>query len=119
MSRPIPFRFLRRLALAALLLLPGCMRSTARIEEKEENHPRYREGKARMQQGEFDNAIKTFESLLRENPSMARPHLELGVLYDERKKDYVRAIYHYQSYLELRPKATSANGWSRRSTTRR
>lgn len=104
MSRSIPFRILQRVALVApLLLLPGCMRNTARIEEKEENHPRYREGKARMQQGEFDGAIKTFETLLRENPSMARPHLELGVLYDERKKDYVRAIYHYQAYLELRP----------------
>ncbi|MFO1492079.1 MAG: tetratricopeptide repeat protein [Kiritimatiellia bacterium] len=106
MSRPNPFRFLQRVALVApLLLLPGCMRSTARIEEKEENHPRYREGKARMQQGEYDDAIRTFEALLRENPSMARPHLELGVLYDERKKDYVRAIYHYQAYLELRPES--------------
>lgn len=89
--------------LAALCLLSACTRNIARVEEKEENHPRYREGKAKMQQLDFDGAIKVFESLLREQPGMVRPHLELGVLYDERKKDYVRAIYHYQTYLELRP----------------
>ena len=89
--------------LACVCLLSACTRNVARVEEKEENHPRYREGKAKMQQLDFDGAIKVFESLLREEPAMVRPHLALGVLYDERKKDYVRAIYHYQAYLDLRP----------------
>ena len=36
---------------------------------------------------------------------MALAHLELGLLYDANKQDYIRAIYHYERYLELRPQA--------------
>lgn len=40
-----------------------------------------------------------------EQPGMAKPHLQLGLLLDDKKQDYLRAIYHYQRYLELRPEA--------------
>ncbi len=104
MKSPLPaLRHWLAPLLACACLLNACTRNVARVEEKEENHPRYREGKAKMQQLDFNGAIKVFEALLREEPEMVRPHLALGVLYDERKKDYVRAIYHYQTYLELRP----------------
>jgi hypothetical protein len=40
---------------------------------------------------------------LERKPELAQAHLELALLYDDYKKDYVGAIYHYQRYLERRP----------------
>jgi Tfp pilus assembly protein FimV len=36
-------------------------------------------------------------------PTMARPHLDLALLLQDHNQDFIRAIYHFQRYLELRP----------------
>lgn len=60
-------------------------------------------GIAKKKIQDIDGAIKLFSRAVSKEPHMARPHLELGLLYDREKEAYVRAIYHYQRYLELRP----------------
>lgn len=60
---------------------------------------------ARKQAKDADGAIELFNKALDRHSDYARAHLELGLLYDQEKEDYVRAIYHYQRYLELRPDA--------------
>ena len=52
---------------------------------------------------DLDAAIELYQKALDKKPSLARAHLELGLIYDGNKQDYLRAIYHYQRYLELRP----------------
>ncbi len=57
----------------------------------------------RLEAGDVAGAIAIYRKVLEENPQLARLHLELAFLYDARVGDYVRAVYHYQRYLELRP----------------
>jgi nucleoid-associated protein YgaU len=62
-----------------------------------------RRAKARADEGDADAAIRLYKSALEDNERLARAHLDLALLLNDHKKDYVRAIYHYQRYLELRP----------------
>jgi tetratricopeptide (TPR) repeat protein len=57
---------------------------------------------------DYDGAIESFERALQANPANAAAHLELGLLYEERKNDYVAAIYHYQRHLTYRTNSTLA-----------
>ncbi|MEI6085456.1 MAG: LysM peptidoglycan-binding domain-containing protein [Verrucomicrobiota bacterium] len=53
--------------------------------------------------GDVRMAAALYEKALRKAPDSARPHLELGLLYDEKLGDPIAAIYHYRQYLELDP----------------
>ncbi len=95
------------LALAAVCALgaAGCGGAGAR-EAREENHPLMRRALARKRANDFEGAIAAYQEALERNPALARAHLDLGLLYDQGpKKDPLRALYHYQRYLELRPSA--------------
>ena len=39
---------------------------------------------------------------------MARPHLDLAMIFQQYKINYIHAVYHYDRYLELRPDAEKA-----------
>ena len=91
------------LALAGLM--NGCSRSVAVQDAQEENGPLMRRARARAQSGDVDSAIRLYKVALESNERMARAHLDLALLLNDQKKDYVRAIYHYQRYLEVRPTA--------------
>lgn len=99
-----------RFALAAVcvgLLLCGCqpVGSGATDEEKE---PQFLIGRSRVNAMNFRGAIEAFEQALQMNPQSAAAHFELGWLYAEKEADPAAAIYHYQRYLQLRPKADNA-----------
>jgi nucleoid-associated protein YgaU len=89
---------------AVSLLLAGCGGSGA-LDEREERDPLVKRAQARKQAHDIDGAIELFNKALDRKPGMARAHLELGLIYDQDKEDFVRAIYHYERYLELRPDA--------------
>lgn len=95
------------LALLAGLLLCGCqpVGSGAADEEKE---PQFLVGRSRVNAMNFNGAIEAFEQALQMNPHSAAAHFELGWLYAEKEADPAAAIYHYQKYLRLRPKADNA-----------
>jgi tetratricopeptide (TPR) repeat protein len=82
----------------------GCGGPAAK-EQREERDPMMKRAQARKQARDADGAVELFNKALDRHPDYARAHLELGLLYDQEKEDYVRAIYHYQRYLELRPDA--------------
>ncbi len=89
------------LLLTASLSLCGCGPGSA--DQREERDPALR--RAQMyKQSDPDAAIALYEQALARRPRLARAHLELGLLYDKTRQDYLRAIYHYQRYLELRPR---------------
>jgi len=85
--------------------LAGCSRSAGGKDRREERDPLFRRAMARKNVEDVDGAIELFNRALERKPNLTRAHLELGLLYDMRKQDYVRGIYHYQRYLELRPDA--------------
>lgn len=53
--------------------------------------------------GDARVAAALYQKALRKSPDSGRPHLELGLLYDEKLGDPIAAIYHYRQYLELEP----------------
>lgn len=85
------------------LLLSGCgPKSGARLDTADEKDARVRKGLELIQQKDLTGAIKQFEAALVKKPELGRPDLELAMLYQQ-QKNYARAIYHYERYLEKRP----------------
>ena len=88
--------------LICIALLPGCD-GNAQRDAAEEKNPRVQKGLEQAKIKHWDEAIRQFESALEHNGELARPDLELALLFHQQKKNYVRAIYHYEQYLKKRP----------------
>ena len=84
--------------------LSGCS-GAANREEREDRDPQIRKARERRAAHDFDGAIDLYLRALDRKPDLARAHLELGLVYDQEKNDDLRALYHYQRYLEMRPDA--------------
>ena len=89
--------------IALLLVLTGCDTETLSQDEREEKIERVIEARELMKAGQYADAETRFKQALLENPTIARPHLDLATLYQQHIINYVHAIYHYDRYLELRP----------------
>jgi len=96
-------------------ILAGCgPQSGAQQDAADEKDPRVRSGLEKVRRKEWDAARMQFQSALDKKPDLARPDLELALIYHQQKKDYVRAVYHYERYLEKRPqteKRLLIQGW--------
>ncbi len=100
---------LLRLVMAALLALgaSGCFPLSDGPTD-EEKDPHFLAGKSRLSSMDYDGAIAAFENALISNPKSAAAHVELGLLYEEKKNDYAAAIYHFERHLALRPESNLA-----------
>jgi len=87
----------------AFLTLCGCDKGAKTSEAKEERNPLVKQGQAYMEIKDWNQAEKAFKQALENNPHMARPNLDLATIYHQYKPDYIRSIFYYQRYLELRP----------------
>lgn len=101
-------RVLTSILFAAVFALVGCGENSGSIEEREERDPNVLSGQKFMEQGDYDAAIHEFKMALEQEPKMARPHLDLAIIFQQHKINYIHAIYHYDRYLELRPNAQKA-----------
>jgi tetratricopeptide (TPR) repeat protein len=87
--------------------LSGCLPSgQGQLEEEKESH--YIAGRSCASSMDYRGAIEEFKKALRANPDSASAHFQLGWLYEEKEPDAAAAIYHYESFLKLRPKADNA-----------
>lgn len=93
---------------AALITLTGCDKGAGSMEAREERDPNVLSGQEFMEQGNYDAAIDEFKRAIEQEPLMARPHLDLAIIFQQYKINYIHAIYHYDRYLELRPDAEKA-----------
>jgi LysM repeat protein len=93
------------LSVGLLLLLAGCNDEGLSQDERENKIERVVEARSFMESGQYAEAEESFKRALVENPTIARPHLDLATLYQQHIINYVHAIYHYDRYLELRPKS--------------
>lgn len=89
--------------LALVLLLGGCGQNTEKFDLSELRDPLIRKARIKADQGDQEGALACLNQALEKYPGLAQAHLDAGLLYDDFKRDYVRAAYHYQRYLELRP----------------
>ena len=67
------------------------------------SHPLIRKAEQRSRSRDIDGAIALYQKALMEEPRLSHAHLQLAVLFDERKQNYLRSIHHYQRFLELEP----------------
>ncbi len=91
-----------------VLALTGCGKDSQSMEEREERSPLVKSGQAYMEEGKWDEAVTALKKALEKDPLMARPHLDLALIYQQYKINYIHAIYHYDRYIELRPDAEKA-----------
>jgi len=98
---------------ATLVLFCVCWTGCSPFGEsarEEEKNPDYLTGKNRATALDHQGAIDAFEKALAANPRGAAAHLELGLIYHQHlTTNWARAIYHFEKYLELRPKANNAD----------
>jgi tetratricopeptide (TPR) repeat protein len=105
----LPVTFLcSALAGATALWLCGCA-PAGQSQADEEREPHFMAGKSRVSTLDYKNALESFEKALEVNPRSAAAHFELACLYDQKEADPAAAIYHYESYLRLRPEAGNAD----------
>ena len=100
--RTVQFGLALTLAFATLSTT-GC--SSSWRDTREERDPLLRRARERRTAQDIPGSIELYQRALDKKPGLARAHLELGAIYDQNQRDYVRAIYHYQRYLELQPAA--------------
>lgn len=94
------------LLFATALVLTGC--SSGQSAADEEKEPHFLAGKNRVNAMDYQGAIDSFQKALEVNPRSGAAHFELALLLEQRDPDPAAAIYHYEQYLKLRPKAANA-----------
>jgi LysM repeat protein len=98
------------LLLAAGLLAGGCSLSDSG-QTDEENEPHFLLGKSRVNALDYSAAADAFNESLQVNPHSAAAHFQLACLFDSdatKLDDPAAAIYHYQEFLKLKPRAERA-----------
>jgi len=92
------------LGCACAALLTGCLPS-AQDRGDEEKEPHFITGKNSSATMDYEGAVEAFQKALEVNPRSAAAHFELACLFDQKEADPAAAIYHYQSYVKLRPES--------------
>ena len=93
--------------LGMIWLLSKSSSTPSRVGEQKE--PYFLQGMSLIRATNYTGAIESFEKALEVNPKSAAAHFELGLLFDQKVTDAVAAIYHYEQYLRLCPKAENAD----------
>ena len=83
----------------------GCRRTGAQLDLIDERNPVFQRATRKAQEQDYAAAITLYRESLRTSPRSAKAHLQLGMIYDDVYKNPIRAVYHYERYLELRPDA--------------
>jgi LysM repeat protein len=105
-------RFFSRLSLVALMAtllvaVNGCLPSDSSPLD-EEKEPHFVLGKSRVNAMDYAGAVEAFTESLEANPRSAAAHFQLACLFDQKESDPAAAVYHYQEFLRLNPKADNA-----------
>lgn len=98
--------------LLPVLLLPGCDLLTLSQAGRG-----IREGNEAVQRGDFHKAVECYEAALDGTMLTAEAHYRLGLVYEDKLKNEVAALHHFERYLELAPQgqfATEVKGYVER-----
>jgi LysM repeat protein len=80
----------------------GCNDDVTSQDGRDLDKPLMKRAAERVKEGDIDAAIRLYVRAVEEDPATARGHLDVALLLDDYKQDYVGAIFHYRRYLELR-----------------
>ncbi len=97
------------LTCAAAIAFLGCDReSVADRERAERSNALFAEAMAAESKGDTAGAAQLYRQLLLRDNAMASAHLNLAILLQDVRKDYLEAAHHYQAYLDLEPSSEKA-----------
>ncbi len=91
-------------AMAAVLVsLAGCSRMF-------EDHSRQalEAAEQKYTEGDYQGAVDRYEEALDGTPASAEVHFKLALLFDDKLKNPLGAMYHFQRYLDLQPNGPHA-----------
>ena len=86
-----------------LLVLTSCDNRYLSDEEIELNIPDMQKARIYIEENKWTEAEISLKEVIKVNPHFARPHLDLAMIYQNHKTNYIHAIYHYDKYMELKP----------------
>jgi nucleoid-associated protein YgaU len=92
-------------SLSLLLFILAFFTGCGALERPEDRDPHVRRAREQRAAGNYEGALTSYQKALDKRPNLARVHWEMGAIYDEFMTNDLRAIYHYQRYLELDPDA--------------
>ncbi len=92
-------------ACGAAMLGCGCRPDTAALDRNDRETPLFRKAVECERSGNLDEAIRLYGEVLLDHARLASAHLQMALLLHDHRQDYTGAIYHYRTYLELRPDA--------------
>ena len=96
------------LVAASLTVMNGCMPSDS-SQLDDEKEPHFVAGKSCVNAMDYPGAVEAFTESLEATPRSAAAHFQLACLFDTKVSDPAAAIYHFQEYLRLNPKADNAS----------
>jgi tetratricopeptide (TPR) repeat protein len=83
------------------VLIVGCNNNGN--DAADEENPLVRKGLEQVHLKNWDKAVELFQEALMKRSDLARPDLELALIYHQHKDRFAYAIYHYEQYLKKRP----------------
>jgi tetratricopeptide (TPR) repeat protein len=94
----------------ASLGLGGCERPPTSGFVAEVDEPNFRRGRELLRQGRDQEALASFLRVIaKRGDDAAESHLEVGLLYLEKIRDPIAAIYHFRRFRELKPNSPQAD----------
>ncbi len=97
-----------------IVFVAGCGKSDTSGVSKDKVSFLYRSGVQKYEVGDYDSALSYFEKALQLDPKHESALLDVGILYEDYKKETSKAMDAYQQYLLLHPdgkKAEMVKGW--------
>ena len=91
------------------ITLVGCNPNGPTTDAEEEKNPLVQEGEGYMDTQDYAAAEASLKKAINDYPGMAKPCLDLASIYHQYKPDYIKAIFYYERYLELRPETEKAD----------
>lgn len=95
--------FILATSMLAALGMGGCERLFQKDSERAVNA-----GDKKTASGDYRMAIKLYEAAFDGTANTAEVHYKLGVIYDDKLKDPLNALHHFNRYLDLDPRGTHA-----------
>jgi nucleoid-associated protein YgaU len=89
----------------ALLLVSVGMVFSIGCGGAQDRDPNVKRARERRAVGDYVGALEWYQRALDKKPGLARVHWDMAQIYDQHLTNELRAIYHYERYLELDPKA--------------
>ena len=94
----------RMLLIVSVIFCGACSSSDlSLVEETEERQ--FKSAKDFQSQGRYEDALITYLGLISVRRESPESHLEVGYIYLQTLKDPIRAIYHFDRYLDLKPES--------------